>query len=70
MSDIVLESKEVSTIGGYITQTLGKLPDIGDQVEVQSYAVIVNGTDGKKVTQLQFSPIPLPEKDIELAQNN
>ncbi len=70
LSDIVLESKEVSTIGGYITQTLGKLPDIGDQVEVQSYAVIVNGTDGKKVTQLQFSPIPLPEKDIELAQNN
>jgi len=61
LGNIALMSSEVSTIGGYITQTLEKLPDIGDQVEIQNYSVIVNGTDGKKVTQLQFSPIGLPE---------
>lgn len=58
---IDLESGEVSTIGGYIVQQLGHLPDPGETVEVEGFEATVTSTDGRKIEQLRFVKLPEPE---------
>ena len=55
---ISLESGEVTTIGGYIVQQLGHLPDPGETIEVEGFEAKVTSTDGRKIEQLRFSRIP------------
>ncbi|MGC6426462.1 MAG: hemolysin family protein [Akkermansiaceae bacterium] len=54
-SAIDLESGEVSTIGGYVTQQLGHLPDPGETIEVEGFNATVTSTDGRKIEQLRFT---------------
>ena len=51
----------VSTIGGYITDQLGHLPEVNEQLRIKDYMVTVTGTDGRRVTQLKLVHDPLPE---------
>lgn len=48
----------VSTLGGYITDRLGHLPELNEQVRLKNYLITVTGTDGRRVTQAQivYSP--------------
>ena len=55
---IDLESGEVSTIGGYIVQQLGHLPDPGEKIEVEGFEAIVTSTDGRRIEQLRFVKLP------------
>lgn len=55
---IDLESGEVSTIGGYIVQQLGHLPDPGEKVKVEGFEATVTSTDGRKIEQLRFVALP------------
>lgn len=55
---IDLESGEVSTIGGYIVQQLGHLPDPGETIEVEGYEAKVTSTDGRRIEQLRFVKLP------------
>jgi CBS domain containing-hemolysin-like protein len=55
---INLESGEVTTIGGYIVQQLGHLPDPGETIEVEGFEAKVTSTDGRRIEQLRFSRIP------------
>lgn len=48
------EETEVSTIGGYVTQLLGHLPQRGEKVVVGDYTVTVTGTDGRRVLKVNF----------------
>ncbi len=52
--DLVLESGEVTTVGGYITQQLGRFPEPGETLEVLGYEARVTSTDGRRVGQVQF----------------
>ncbi|MGJ8695496.1 MAG: hemolysin family protein [Verrucomicrobiaceae bacterium] len=60
-----IESGEVSTVGGYIVQQLGHLPDPGETVEVDGYEATVTSTDGRRIEQLRFVKLPDPEGDQE-----
>lgn len=51
----------VSTLGGYITDRLGHLPEVNEQLRLRDYVVTVTGTDGRRVTQLRLEHSPLPE---------
>nr|XP_061811993.1 UPF0053 protein YugS-like [Nerophis lumbriciformis] len=67
---IDLESGEVSTIGGYIVQQLGHLPDPGETVEVEGFEASVTSTDGRRIEQLRFVKLPEEfEESKEIAEH-
>lgn len=62
---IDIESSDVTTIGGYVVQQLGHLPDPGETVEVQGYEAEVTSTDGRRIEQLRFTKLPEPVLEEE-----
>ena len=55
--DLELESGEVTTVGGYLTQQLGRFPEVGETLEVLGYEARVTSTDGRRVGQVHFRKI-------------
>lgn len=49
-----LESPDVSTIGGYVTHLIGRLPQQGEKVMIDGYEVTITKCDGRRVEQLHF----------------
>jgi CBS domain containing-hemolysin-like protein len=49
-----LDSGEVTTIGGYITQQLGRFPEVGETLEINGWEAKVTSTDGRRVGQIHF----------------
>ncbi len=61
-----LESENgVSTLGGYITDLIGHLPEPGEQARVKDYLATVTGSDGRRVTQVRLEQAPKPEAASE-----
>ncbi len=57
-----LESENgVSTLGGYITDIIGHLPEPGEQVRVKEFMATVMGSDGRRVTQVRLERAPRQE---------
>ncbi len=54
LAQLDLESAEVSTIGGYVTQLLGHLPREGESVRIADYLVTVTKAGSRRVRQLHF----------------
>ena len=52
--ELELESGEVTTVGGYITQQLGRFPEIGETLDILGYQARVTSTDGRRVGQVHF----------------
>ncbi|MBB5351233.1 CBS domain containing-hemolysin-like protein [Haloferula luteola] len=52
--ELELESGEVTTIGGYITQQLGRFPEVGETMEIEGWEAKVTSTDGRRVGQIHF----------------
>jgi CBS domain containing-hemolysin-like protein len=63
--ELVLESGEVTTVGGYITQQLGRFPEVGETVEILGYEARVTSTDGRRVGQIHFRKLQRPEDEEE-----
>ena len=63
-----IESSDVSTIGGYVVQQLGHLPDPGETVEVLGYEAEVTSTDGRRIEQLRFTKLPELELQEETSE--
>lgn len=53
-----IESEDVTTIGGYVTHLLGRLPKPGEKVQIEDYDVTVTKADQRRVAQLHFKKIP------------
>ncbi len=49
-----IESDEVTTIGGYVTHLLGRLPKTGEKVDIEDYEVTTTRADSRRVLQLHF----------------
>ena len=54
LTELDLSNAEVSTVGGYVTQLIGHLPQQGEQTRVGDYLVTVTATDGRRISQLHF----------------
>ena len=52
--ELFLESGEVTTAGGYITQQLGRFPEVGETLEILGYEARVTSVDGRRVGQIHF----------------
>jgi CBS domain containing-hemolysin-like protein len=64
--ELFLESGEVTTVGGYLTQQLERFPEIGETVEVLGYEARVTSTDGRRVGQVHFRKlVPATEEESE-----
>lgn len=57
VSELFLESGEVTTIGGYLTQQLQRFPEVGETLEVLGYQARVTSIDGRRVGQVHFRRI-------------
>ena len=52
--ELELDSGEVTTVGGYITQQLGRFPEVGETIEINGWEAKVTSTDGRRVGQMHF----------------
>jgi CBS domain containing-hemolysin-like protein len=59
LTELELESDDVSTVGGYVTEKFGRLPTLGETIEVEGgWLATVTRTDGHRIVQLQFRRTP------------
>jgi CBS domain containing-hemolysin-like protein len=64
--ELELDSGEVTTVGGYITQQLGRFPEVGEMVEIHGWEAKVTSTDGRRVGQVHFrrlEPASAPDEE-------
>ena len=61
--DLYLESGEVTTVGGYITQQLGRFPEVGETIIIRSHEAKVTSTDDRRVGQIHFRRLVKPRGD-------
>jgi CBS domain containing-hemolysin-like protein len=54
MLGMELESTEVSTVGGYITQIIGHLPKTGEKTHIDDFDATVTKADGRRVLEVHF----------------
>ena len=66
--ELFLESGEVTTVGGYLTQQLQRFPEVGETVEVLGYEARVTSTDGRRVGQVHFRKLMPVVEEAELAE--
>ena len=45
-----------ATIGGHLVELLGRVPDVGEVVELDGYRVEISGVDEARITRLRFEP--------------
>lgn len=62
-SDLVVESDDVSTVGGYVTHVIGRLPKIGEIVNIGGYEAKVTLADERSVSEVRFRRLD-PERDV------
>jgi putative hemolysin len=51
------------TAGGFLMAKLGKLPEVGDRVEIDNHVVQVLEVDGRRAARLRVEPLPEPAGD-------
>jgi CBS domain containing-hemolysin-like protein len=66
VSELSLESGEVTTVGGYITQQLERFPEVGESIVILGHEAKVTSTDGRRVGQVHFRKM----EEGEIIQEN
>lgn len=68
--ELFVESGEVTTIGGYLTQQLERFPEVGETLEILGYEARVMSTDGRRVGQVHFRKlVPASVEDEDLVES-
>lgn len=68
VEDLYLESGEVTTVGGYITQQLERFPETGETLEILGYEAKVTSTDGRRVGQVHFRKLAEKPDEGEIGE--
>ena len=66
--ELFVESGEVTTVGGHLTQQLGRFPEVGETVEILGYEARVTSTDGRRVGQVHFRKLVPAMQEEEMAE--
>jgi putative hemolysin len=53
------------TVAGYVLAELGRLPEVGDIVEIEGRTLTVVELDGRRISRILVSPPPEPAEDAE-----
>jgi Mg2+/Co2+ transporter CorC len=67
LTDLDLESDEVTTVGGYVTHALGHFPKMGEKMRISHYEVTTTKVEARRVGQLHFKRIERPTDEPESA---
>lgn len=59
MLGLDLESDDVSTVGGYVTQLIGHLPQGGEKARIEDFEITVTKADGRRVHEVHFKRTPI-----------
>ena len=62
--DLSIESESIS-VGGWVMEQMGKIPDVGDSFEYDNVSVTVTKLDGQRVSQIKMQVTPKPDTDEE-----
>ncbi len=62
--DLNIESESIS-VGGWVMEQMGKIPDVGDSFEYDNVSVTVTELDGQRVSQIKMQVTPKPDEDEE-----
>ena len=54
---LAIETDEVDTIGGYVILRMGRIPQGGDRIEANGFAMIVNDVSKNRITSLTIEKI-------------
>ncbi len=60
----VPENGDYETVAGFVTSRLGRLPEVGDEVEIEGGRLIVRRLDGRRIDRLRFVPAPGHEASV------
>jgi magnesium and cobalt transporter len=60
---IEITSEFVETIGGYLTEKAGRVPQIGEVFEINGYTFQVKDADNKQVQSIVVYPVPACKKE-------
>lgn len=63
--DLYIQSGEVTTVGGYITQLLGRFPEPGETIEFLGYEARVTSVDDRLVGQIHFRKLQPKDEEAE-----
>ncbi|MCX7521112.1 hemolysin family protein [Microbacterium sp. STN6] len=61
----VPEDGPYETVAGFVLNELGRLPSIGDEVELADGTLRVERLDGRRIDRLRFTPDPVPPAHTE-----
>ncbi|WP_308468869.1 hemolysin family protein [Rathayibacter soli] len=59
----VPEDGPYETVAGFVMDALGRLPVVGDEVQVQGGALRVERLDGRRIDRLRYTPTPQAEDE-------
>ncbi|HEX2706317.1 MAG TPA: hemolysin family protein [Candidatus Lustribacter sp.] len=60
---VIPDGPTYETTGGYVMAVLGRVPAVGDEVDIPGWRVRVAAMDGRRVDRLRFIPAPEPSGD-------
>lgn len=58
-----IEGQDFDTIGGFILDRLGKIPNPGDEIQEDGFRISVLSTTGRRVRKVKITQVPLVEED-------
>ena len=61
--DLDIPEEQYDTVGGYIFGQLGRVGQVGDEVEVEGGTFRIVAMDGRRIERLAFSPTPTPDEE-------
>ena len=59
--DLELEEHHETTVGGYLSEQLARVPDAGEVVEFHGYLFEILGVDETRITEVAVGPVAIPE---------
>lgn len=69
VGELVLDDPDVSTVGGYITSQMGKIPDSGENLTIEGYLVEIITADDRTVQKVKFVKQEVEEDETALDAN-
>ena len=62
------EDGAYETVAGFVMASLGRLPAVGDEVELEEGTLSVQRLDGRRIDRLRFTPAPTPQHGDVLSE--
>ncbi|MEX2577927.1 MAG: hemolysin family protein [Verrucomicrobiales bacterium] len=69
VDDLDLEDPDVSTVGGYVTSVVGRLPEVGEIARIENYDAEILKADERSVQEIRFTRIDEPENEESGGEN-